>query len=172
MCASEVAWQSIVNHEPMAAVFCVLIHLFLPRQGHLSARFGTLVQKLWSGRFSALHPQAFKTTLGLLHPQFSGSRQVCVCSGTLSRNVCDSLPLPLFPSLLSHSFSLHPFLSFILFTPLILSSLPSLPPTFPSFFLPCSLLLFLPRSLLSSPPSFLPAARLSGISRNVVRHST
>ena len=51
-----------------------------PAQGHLSARFGTLVQKIWSGRFSALHPQAFKTTLGLLHPQFSGSRQVCVAS--------------------------------------------------------------------------------------------
>ena len=135
----------------MAAVFCVLIYLFLPRQGHLSARFGTLVQKLWSGRFSALHPQAFKTTLGLLHPQFSGSRQVCVCSGTLSRNICDSLPfllplppLPLFfpPSpplpLLSFSHPLffppsfpfsHPFHS----THSFLSPF-FLPPMFPSFF--------------------------------------
>lgn len=45
-------------------------------QGHLSLRFSTLVQKLWSGKFSALHPKAFKTTLGVLHPQFADNRQV------------------------------------------------------------------------------------------------
>ena len=47
-------------------------------QGHLSARFSTLMQKLWSGKFSSLHPEAFKKTLGIMHPQFADNRQVTV----------------------------------------------------------------------------------------------
>jgi ubiquitin C-terminal hydrolase len=45
------------------------------QKGALSSRLATLLHKLWSGLFSAVHPQAFKITLGLLHPQFNGNRQ-------------------------------------------------------------------------------------------------
>ena len=43
---------------------------------HLKHSFSTLLRKMWSGRFSAVLPRSFKTTLGLLRPQFNGSRQV------------------------------------------------------------------------------------------------
>lgn len=53
-------------------------------RSHIHTTFTSLVKKLWSGQFSDVQPRLLKTTLGLLHPQFSGSRQVrelglCVC---------------------------------------------------------------------------------------------
>ncbi len=45
-------------------------------RSHIYTTFTSLVKKLWSGQFSDVRPRLLKTTLGLLHPQFSGSRQV------------------------------------------------------------------------------------------------
>ncbi len=45
-------------------------------KSHIHTTFTSLVKKLWSGQFSNVRPRFFKTALGLLYPQFSGSRQV------------------------------------------------------------------------------------------------
>ena len=45
-------------------------------RAQLRASFVVLVKKLWCGQFSSLHPKAFKLMLGLVHPPFTGSRQV------------------------------------------------------------------------------------------------
>ena len=44
---------------------------------HIHTTFTSLVKKLWSGQFTSVQPRLFKSTVGLLYPQFSGSRQVC-----------------------------------------------------------------------------------------------
>ena len=43
----------------------------------LNSSFQVLLRKLWCGQFSSLHPKAFKMSLGLVHPPFAGTRQVC-----------------------------------------------------------------------------------------------
>ena len=45
-------------------------------RAQLRTSFVVLVKKLWCGQFSSLHPKAFKVMLGLVHPPFTGSRQV------------------------------------------------------------------------------------------------
>lgn len=42
----------------------------------LMAHFGSLLDKMWSGRYSVVRPAEFKQTLGTYHPQFKDYRQV------------------------------------------------------------------------------------------------
>lgn len=47
----------------------------LVSKGQISARFSSLVRKLWVGQFSAIVPKNFKMVLGFLYSQFNGYRQ-------------------------------------------------------------------------------------------------
>ena len=51
-------------------------HLQEPVDCTLLGEFSRLVAKVWSGQFSVVHPQSFKSALGLRHPQFQDFRQV------------------------------------------------------------------------------------------------
>lgn len=39
--------------------------------------FALLVKKMWSGKYSIVHPSDFKQILGVHYPQFKDYRQVC-----------------------------------------------------------------------------------------------
>ena len=45
-------------------------------RAQLTTSFCVLLKKLWCGQFSSVHPKAFKMALSLVHPSFSGLRQV------------------------------------------------------------------------------------------------
>eukprot|EP00696_Hemimastix_kukwesjijk_P002536 gnl/Hemi2/13103_TR4475_c0_g1_i1.p1 gnl/Hemi2/13103_TR4475_c0_g1~~gnl/Hemi2/13103_TR4475_c0_g1_i1.p1 ORF type:complete len:854 (+),score=238.49 gnl/Hemi2/13103_TR4475_c0_g1_i1:71-2632(+) len=47
----------------------------LGKKGELARQFGSLLQDLWSGKYTAVAPSDFKTALGKFAPQFSGYQQ-------------------------------------------------------------------------------------------------
>lgn len=64
-----------------------LVHYFLQKNVTLSldsmkdtlaVQFSVLVEKVWSGQYSVIHPIEFKQTLGAHYPQFKDYRQVSV----------------------------------------------------------------------------------------------
>lgn len=47
-------------------------------ENSLTLQFTELIQKMWSARFSVVHPMKFKQALGAYYPQFKDCRQVSI----------------------------------------------------------------------------------------------
>lgn len=45
-------------------------------ENSLTMQFADLLQKMWSGRYSVVHPMKFKQALGAYYPQFKDCSQV------------------------------------------------------------------------------------------------
>lgn len=54
-------------------------------ENSLTLQFTELIQKMWSARYSVVHPMKFKQALGAYYPQFKDCRQVSIVD--LSRPV-------------------------------------------------------------------------------------
>lgn len=57
-------------------------------ESSLTVQFSELLQKMWCGQFSVVHPTKFKQALGTYYPQFKDCSQVRILSGNfISRSM-------------------------------------------------------------------------------------
>ena len=47
----------------------------------LTGAFADIIQRIWSGHYTVIHPGKFKSVLGSYHPQFKDFRQVSFLQG-------------------------------------------------------------------------------------------
>ncbi|KAH9493068.1 hypothetical protein Btru_022698 [Bulinus truncatus] len=74
-CFMNAGIQSLISCAPLVKYFCDNYILTDGNRHTLTAQFYILLCKMWSGKFSVVHPRKFKEYLGFYHSQFEDYRQ-------------------------------------------------------------------------------------------------
>ncbi|KAI8770642.1 CAunnamed protein product [Biomphalaria glabrata] len=122
-CFMNAGIQSLVSCAPLVKYFCDNYILTDSNRHTLTTQFYILLCKMWSGKFSVVHPRKFKEYLGFYHSQFEDYRQHdCqeflallldtlheqLNNATAHKGSFSSSPLPLAQSLLTSASLLQP----------------------------------------------------------------
>lgn len=74
-CFMNAGIQSLMSCSALVKYFCDNYTLTESNRHTLTAQFYILLCKMWSGKFSVVHPRKFKEFLGFYHSQFEDYRQ-------------------------------------------------------------------------------------------------
>ncbi|GFR71589.1 ubiquitin carboxyl-terminal hydrolase 4 [Elysia marginata] len=74
-CFMNAGLQSLMSCAPLVKFFCEGYAVSDNNRHTLTAHFHLLLCKIWSGKFSVVHPRKFKDFLGMYHSQFEDYRQ-------------------------------------------------------------------------------------------------
>ena len=75
-CYMNSGLQSLFSCAPLIKFFSEFYNVTSDNRHTLTAQFYMLFCKMWSGKYSVVHPKQFKDSLSLHHSQFEGYRQV------------------------------------------------------------------------------------------------